>query len=263
VDVKEGLGEFGLEGPERVAVFALEDGKTHTLELGNEARGTEGRYAILDGDRSRVWVSGKWDTENIFPEPGDFYDLEVVDLVAEDVVAVKVERGEDAFALEKKDDAWSLTVAGEPAEPDETKVEDYLESFKGLKASGVLLGEEARRLVAAPSVAARGAEPDASAAPAVTVTVEAKGDGEGDERKVVRIRFGGEKEGDIAAAVEGEKDYGVVFLFSKSDFEDLAPSSRELSKPAEEETDRDEGEADEAEPPGGAEEAEADAPDAD
>lgn len=210
---------YGLKDPKRRATFVMEDGKKHTIAFGAEAKGVEGWYALLDEGR-QVWVSGKYDTESIFPKLKDFFELDVADVDRDDITKVTVERGEDAFALELKGDQddesdkkWVLTVAGKTVPHDRDKVEDYLDRFSPVEASDIALGAKAGSLVAKAKV---------------TVRVEAK------EGKGLTIRFGDEKEGDVAALVEGgnvAKGGKAVLLFSKSTLEDLAPPSKDLAKP--------------------------------
>jgi len=207
---------YGLASPERRATFVMEDGKTHTISFGAEAKGVEGTYARLD-DGKQVWVSGKSDTESIFPKHKDFFELELADVDKDDITKVTVERGEDAFVLSSKggkdDRKWVLTVAGKTVPHDKDKIEDYLDKFSPVEGSDIALGAKAGSLVAKAKV---------------TVKVEAK------EGKGLTVRFGDEKDGDIAARVEGEKvkGAGAVLLFPKAKFEDLAPPSKDLAKPA-------------------------------
>lgn len=212
---------YGLASPEHRATFVMEDGKKHTIAFGAGAKGVEGTYARLD-DGKQVWVSKKSDTEGIFPKHKDFFELEVADVDKDDITKVTVERGEDAFVLSSKGDKddrkWVLTVAGKTVPHDKGKIDDYLDRFSPLEGSDIALGAKAGSLVAKPKV---------------TVKVEAK------EGKGLTVRFGDEKDGEVAARVEGEqgkkgkkvKGAGAVLLFTKSKFEDLAPPSKDLVKP--------------------------------
>ena len=212
---------YGLASPERRATFVMEDGKKHTIAFGAGAKGVDGTYALLD-DGKQVWVSGKRDTESIFPKHKDFFELELADVDKDDITKVTVERGEDAFTLElkgdqddKNDRKWVLTVAGKTVPHDEDKIDDYLDRFSPVEASDIALGAKAGSLVAKAKV---------------TVKVEAK-DGKG-----LTVRFGDEKDDNVAARVEGKdgkkvKGAGAVLLFTKSKFEDLAPPSKDLAKP--------------------------------
>ncbi|MHC4202416.1 MAG: DUF4340 domain-containing protein, partial [Planctomycetota bacterium] len=209
---------YGLAPPERRATFVMEDGKKHTIAFGAGAKGVEGTYARLD-DGKQVWVSKKSDTESIFPKHKDFFELEAADVDKDDITKVTVERGEDAFTLSstggKDDRKWVLTVAGKTVPHDKDKVEDYLDRFSPVGASDIALVAKAGSLVAKAKV---------------TVKVEAKGN------KGLTVRFGDEKDGNVAARVEDKdgkkvKGAGAVLLFPKAKFEDLAPPSKDLAKP--------------------------------
>ncbi len=208
---------YGLASPERRATFVMEDGKKHTIAFGKKAKGVEGTYALLD-DGKQVWVSGKNDTEGIFPKHKDFFELEVANVDKDDITKVTVERDEDAFVLsstgDKDDRKWVLTVAGKAVPHDKDKVDDYLDRFSPVEGSDIALGAKAGSLVAKAKV---------------TVKVEAK-DGKG-----LTVRFGDEKDDNVAARVEGKdgkkvKGAGAVLLFTKSKFEELAPPSKDLAK---------------------------------
>ena len=118
----EDLARYGLDEPERTVTFALADGKKHTIAVGAEARGVEGRYVLVDGGK-RVLVVGKRDFENMTPEPKDLFEMDVADIKKDKIARIAVERKKAPFVLERGEgDTWKLTIAGEKVEPDKNKL---------------------------------------------------------------------------------------------------------------------------------------------
>lgn len=199
------LAQFGLDKPSFKAVFTLEDGRKHAILLGDESRGIEeGRYALLN-DNQRVLVAEKWTIGRIFPEAKEFFELKVADIDKADITKVAVEQKENPFVLEKKDGKWTLSSGGEALEPDDSRINDYLDRFEKLEAENLIL---------------TGKPTDAEHE--ATVIIERR------DKEPLTLTLLGEKEGKRAVLVSGVR---VPLLFTKDKIAELTPSLNYLAKP--------------------------------
>jgi hypothetical protein len=199
----EDLARYGLDRPERTVTFALDDGKEHTIAIGAEARGVEGRYVLLDGGK-RVLVVGKRKFEDMMPEPKELFEMDVADVKKDKIARIVVEREKAPFVLERAEgDTWRLTVAGEKVEPDKNKLESFLGRFSPVTASDIALKDT-------------GTGVDA---PEATVSLTAT------EGKGVVVRLGPLDRGNHRASVDGKP---AALLFSASKAMGFAPPAQNL-----------------------------------
>jgi len=205
VDAGDDLAAFGLAPPARTAAFAMKSGMTHTIALGAAARGTEGRYALLDGAK-RVWVARKFDAEDMFPDLKSLFKLDDPAVKLVGAVLVAVERGGAPFTLEQKDGKWTLASAGETFEADWAAVSRYLARLAAVKAEDVALEGEWK-----------------SQKTTATVRVQTAAG------EVATLELAEEKDGRFAMRVVGRP---VIFFLAKETAGGLAPPLDELRKKA-------------------------------
>ena len=132
--------DAGLENPAYLVEFTTKDGAQHSLAIGNEAAHSDGRYTRLDGG-SEVLVTKALDMDKIFVAPKDLYDRGLFDVLAADVNAVQVSRGEEEYQLARAETGWQLTVGGEERPADEIAAEDMVTALANLQADDLQFGD--------------------------------------------------------------------------------------------------------------------------
>ncbi len=132
--------DAGLDNPTRRVNVTLRSGETHTLVLGKDVPGYDEVYVRID-DNPAVLAMKRSDVERIFVAPEDLYNRVLLDVTAEEVQSISVERADDAFEVARKDDGWTLTV-GDAAFPAKGEAVDELaEMLANLQASDILFGQ--------------------------------------------------------------------------------------------------------------------------
>jgi len=193
---------YGLKEPEGVLRISWEDGSSKKLSFGSMSLAVDGRYFKLEGD-DRVWVLSKSDSDKLFPDLGDFFDLEVADLSEDDIENITVERTDGAYEVAKNEEGnWRLSAGDEELEAVEDKLNDLVGAFSFLDADDISLKDK-----------------DLLSNIETTIRVAPK---DGD---AFLIELGGSREKQVAARVNGQD---VVFFFEEDTAQEMAPPLDEL-----------------------------------
>lgn len=159
--------------PARTVEVVMKDKKKHVFKIGNETQDGGGFYAVLDETGERTYVVAKYDLESIFPKLSSLFDASLFpDESLSDVTEASVSGTDKDFALKKKDDAWTLTVAGKEEKGRKLTIDDWLRPIlETLKADELKVGVEPPAKLRGTVTLKRGEKP------AVTVKVGAFADG--------------------------------------------------------------------------------------
>ncbi len=193
----------GLDAAARVAKFTDASGKTHTLRVGNAAAGFDGYYARID-DNPQPLAMSRTDYDSVFVAPKFAYQLDLLELIAENIEKVALDRPEGAVTLARNGEDWTLTVNGNPEPVDKAAAEAWINALAALQANDIVFGKKAL-----------------DGAPTATMTIGLK-----DKQQHV-IRFGARSDKGQPILVDGKSD---VLLLSVPDSVAVLPPADSLKK---------------------------------
>lgn len=203
-DYAEDAANTGLDAPTRTVTFSTAAGESHTVALGNPSQYFDGVYARLDAGPT-VLAMGKMDVDKIFVPRKNLYDRKVFDFTEDDIAGVQIERADDSYTIERKDDAWTVTIAGASAEANSSACNDLVTAIAELDAADILFGKSALE-----------------GEPAATIRLTLKSGGG------ATVRIGPDQGGTQALAVDGKKQ---AFAIAAADAQSILPASASLKKP--------------------------------
>jgi hypothetical protein len=191
----------GLDAPERSVTVMTESGESHTIAAGADATGVAGRYARLDEDGT-VLVMSKSDIDRVFVAPGELYQHAAIDIDEASIARINVSRAQDGFTLAKEDDAWILTVNGQPSPAKADAADDLASAIADFQIADINFGQA-----------------DLTSAAETTVQVVL------DDGTEHVLRFGAEQDGEYPVAISGKAQ---TFMAESIDVQELTPSSASL-----------------------------------
>lgn len=203
----------GLDAPTHTATFTITDVESHTIALGADARHIEGFYARLD-DETAVLAMSKTDRDKIFKAPNDLYDRSLFEFDDDDIKAIRLEREGETYEIQRKDDAWDLTVGGATVEADSAACDALVTRIADLEAKEIVFGKTAL-------------EGELEA----TITVTRDGD------EVDTILIAPKKDGACPMVIQGK---GQLFTLSAPDTNAILLAADALKKPEPEPEEEDE-----------------------
>lgn len=122
---------------ERVARFETHAGEVHEIAVGDESQTIDGVYARLD-DRDPVLAMTHSDRRRVFVEPRNLYERTLVDLATGDLASLGIEREEDSYWLQRREDSWLLSKDGAFQDADDEAAGRLARSLVNLQANDIV-----------------------------------------------------------------------------------------------------------------------------
>ena len=140
IDYADSAEGAGLDEPERRIAFETGDGDAHRVEVGGPARSVDGSYSYID-DNETVMALSRTDIQRLFVRPDNFYERTLTELSAGDVASLAIERDEDSFELQRREDTWMLYTDGTQRDAADRPANSLAQSLVSLQASRILFDE--------------------------------------------------------------------------------------------------------------------------
>ncbi len=141
VDYSDSADGTGLDEPERRITFETQDGDTYSVAIGGPARSVDGVYCYFDDDEN-VMVLRRSDMQRLFVRPDNLYERTLTQLSSADVASLAIEREEDAFELQRREDTWMLVADGTRRDAGDRPATALAQSVVSLQASRILFDTE-------------------------------------------------------------------------------------------------------------------------
>jgi Domain of unknown function (DUF4340) len=126
------LGKYGLETPRLTIRLAIGEDEAETQILFGNTDEKDKSVYVKVGSRPTIFTVGDWSYENADKGLNDFRDKTILAFDESEVSAIDVTRADGAsFAIERKDDAW--TLPGSAKSPSPELVDRFLRDLKDLK----------------------------------------------------------------------------------------------------------------------------------
>jgi len=202
-DAKQVAKTWKRGAPKRTVSLQAAGDKSHSIVVGNDSKSIDGVYAKLDGGETVLVMKGA-DVDKIFVSPNDLYDRGLFGFEEDGITTIQVQRPEDAFSLERKDDGWNLVIGGETTEADPTTSEDVVRTLADLEAQEIIFGKTAL-----------------DGEPEVTIVVTGK------DGAMHTILLGAEKDGARPLTSSGKEQ---LFTIESGDAALILPTTESLKK---------------------------------
>ncbi len=136
------LHEAGLESSDRRVTFTAGPSTLHTLTFGGAVPGIDALYVRFDqGDK--VYVMMRSDYDAIFVQPKNLFELALLDVMEDDIKAVRFDGKEGKYALEREGAEWKLLADGARDDADDEVVANVLSSLSMLQADNIFFHKAA------------------------------------------------------------------------------------------------------------------------
>ncbi|MFO7775638.1 MAG: DUF4340 domain-containing protein [Candidatus Hydrogenedentota bacterium] len=122
---------------ERLVRFETQAGDVHEIAVGDASQTIDGVYARLD-DRDPVLAMTHSDLRRVFVEPRNLYERTLVDLATGDLASLGIEREEDSYWLQRREDSWLLSKNGAFQDADDEAASRLARSLVNLQANDIV-----------------------------------------------------------------------------------------------------------------------------
>jgi hypothetical protein len=142
------LGPYGLNTPKEQVVITKKDGKTQTLDIGEDTPVGSGVYAKLAGD-PRVFVIPTYTKSNFEKTSKDLRDKRLLTFNDGKVTSVQLSaKGQSVEFGKNAQNDWTI-VKPRPMRADGSQIEDIIRKLKDAKMDTSLSDEDAKKAAAA------------------------------------------------------------------------------------------------------------------
>lgn len=149
VEEKPGdLAPFGLTTPKEVVTITKKDGKTTTLDVGDDSPVGSGVFAKLEGD-TRVFVIPTYTKTNFDKTSKDLRDKRLLTFNSDKLTSLQLAAKGEAIEFGKNaQNDWAI-VKPRPLRADGSQVEDLLRKLKDAKMDTAISDQDAKKAEAA------------------------------------------------------------------------------------------------------------------
>ena len=134
-DYADSMEDVGVG--ERLVRFETHGGDVHEIAVGDESQTIDGVYARLD-DRDPLLAMTRSDLRRVFVEPRNLYERTLVDLATGDLASLGIEREEDSYWLQRREDSWLLSRNGTLQDAEDEAANRLARSLVNLQANDIL-----------------------------------------------------------------------------------------------------------------------------
>jgi hypothetical protein len=148
------LSPFGLGTPKEQIVITRKDGKTQTLDVGDDSPVGSGVFAKVEGD-SRVFVIPTYTKSNFDKTSKDLRDKRLLTFNSDKLTSLQLTAKGQTFEFGKTaQNDWAI-VKPKPMRADGSQVEDIVRKLKDVKMDTSISDEDAKKALAAFAVSPR------------------------------------------------------------------------------------------------------------
>jgi hypothetical protein len=142
------LGPFGLTTPKEQVIITKKDGKTVTLDVGDDSPVGSGVFAKLEGD-PRVFVVATFNKTNFDKTSKDLRDKRLLTFNSDKLTSVQLAaKGQTLEFGKNAQNDWTI-VKPKPMRADGSQVEDIIRKLKDAKMDTSVSDEDAKKAQAA------------------------------------------------------------------------------------------------------------------
>jgi hypothetical protein len=142
------LAPFGLTTPKEQVVITKKDGKTQTLDIGDDSPVGSGVFAKLEGD-SRVFVLPSYTKSNFDKTGKDLRDKRLLTFNSDKLTSVQLAaKGQTVEFGKNAQSEWTI-VKPKPMRADGTQIDDLIRKLKDAKMDTSVSDEDAKKAAAA------------------------------------------------------------------------------------------------------------------
>jgi hypothetical protein len=142
------LAPFGLTTPKEQVVITKKDGKTQTLDIGDDSPVGSGVFAKLEGD-SRVFVLPSYTKTNFDKTSKDLRDKRLLTFNSDKLTSVQLAaKGQTVEFGKNAQSEWTI-VKPKPMRADGTQIDDLVRKLKDAKMDTSVSDEDAKKAAAA------------------------------------------------------------------------------------------------------------------
>jgi len=142
------LGPFGLNTPKEQLVITKKDGKTQTLDVGDDSPVGSGVFAKLEGD-PRVFVLATYAKTNFDKTSKDLRDKRLLTFNSDKLTSVQLAaKGQTVEFGKNAQNEWAI-VKPKPMRADGSQIDDLVRKLKDAKMDTSVSDEDAKKAAAA------------------------------------------------------------------------------------------------------------------
>ncbi len=142
------LSQFGLGSPKEQIVITKKDGKTQTLEIGDDSPVGSGVFAKLEGD-GRVFVIPTYTKTNFDKTAQDLRDKRLLTFNSDKLTSVQLAaKGQSVEFGKNAQNEWAI-VKPKPMRADGSQIDDLVRKLKDAKMDTTISAEDAKKAQAA------------------------------------------------------------------------------------------------------------------
>jgi hypothetical protein len=142
----DNLAPFGLTTPKEQVVITKKDGKTTTLDVGDDSPVGSGVFAKLEGD-PRVFVVPSYTKSNFDKTTKDLRDKRLLTFNSDKLTSLQISAKGQTYEFGKNaQNDWAV-LKPKPMRADNSQVEDVIRKIKDAKMDTSVSDEDAKRLL--------------------------------------------------------------------------------------------------------------------